>query len=273
MVDLETKLLDIHFDDGYLDASSKSGTFARYSYPSIEIHIDIPFDDDPQQNEGSITMYNLSSSSLNKIKKGINVGIFAGTTKDWGALMAAKITKVETRFDGPTKATTLSIVDYGDFQRTPANITFANGTRGETILRRLCELVGTSPAVIELGENKIYESGYKVSGSIGDAFTDIIADCKTSMYWRRGLIYIRDIKKGEDERFILNSSTGLIGSPERVETDDYKGYNVQCILQHRISTASIIQLDSKHIKGTFRVKSGRHSFDGSSFVTEMLVIE
>lgn len=264
---LDEKLLDVHIENPF------NHDYVIYRYPAIEIHVEIPFDDDPTPNEGTVTLYNLSDSSLSKIKKGINIGVFAGSPKAWGDLIAANIAKVETRFDGPTRVTNLTISDYGNIGVKQLNLTFANNTKASTILNRLCIEVNLPPMVLELPEDKIYTTGYKVTGNINDAFTEIIADCKAAMYWRRGRIYIRDLKKGNDERFKLSSETGLIGSPERVETDDYKGYNIQCILQHRISTASIIELDTKSVKGTFRAKSGRHSFDGSSFITEVLVVE
>ncbi|MGX7417816.1 phage protein [Carnobacterium gallinarum] len=267
MVDLEKKLLDVHFQD------VGAGNFVIYRLDNLEIHVDIPFDDDPTPNECAVSIFNLSQSSVSKIKKGINMSVFAGTPKDWGALLEGAVAKVETKVNGPTKETIITLVDYFNFNSKPTNITFSNDTRASTILNRLCSELGTAPAVLELPEDKIYTSGYKVSGTISDAFNEIIADCKASMYIRRGRIYIRDLKKGDDERFKLSSATGLIGSPERVETEDYKGYNIRCILQHKISTASIIELDTKNVKGTFRAKSGRHRFDGSSFTTEVLVIE
>ncbi|MEK4152286.1 phage protein [Carnobacterium sp. FSL E2-0243] len=267
MTDLEAKLLDVHFED------VGAGNFVIYRYPSMEIHVDIPFDDDPTPNECTVSIFNLSQSSISKMKKGINMSVFAGNPKDWGALLEGTCAKVETRYNGPTKETVITLTDYGNFNAKPANITFANNTRASTILNRLCAEMGSAAAVLELPEDKLYTSGYKVSGTIGDAFNEVIADCKASMYLRRGRIYIRNLKKGDDERFKLSSATGLIGSPERVETEDYKGYNIRCILQHKISTASIIELDTKDVKGTFRAKSGRHSFDGSSFITEALVIE
>ncbi len=267
MSELEAKLLDVHFED------VAAGNFVIYRYPNIEIHVDIPFDDDSTPNECIVSIFNLSQSSISKIKKGINMSVFAGNPSDWGALLEGAVAKVETKFNGPTKETVITLTDYFNFSAKPTNITFANDTKASTILNRLCSELGSAPAVLELPEDKVYSSGYKVSGTISDAFNEIIADCKASMYIRRGRIYIRDLKKGDDERFKLSSETGLIGSPERIETEDYKGYNIQCTLQHKISTASIIELDTKNIKGTFRAKSGRHSFDGSSFITEALVIE
>lgn len=264
MTDLVKRLLTVQFEGGT--------NYAKYSYPDIEIHVDVPFDDDPTANEATITLFNLSTSSINKIKKDMKMTVAGGTAKESGTLMEGVISKTNTTYVGADKQTVITLTDFGNFAKKTADITFANNTKASTILKRLCSVAGTSPATMQLPKDKVYTSGYKVSGAIEDAFVEVIRDCGAAFYWRRGRMYIRDLKKGDDERFNLSSDTGLTGSPAYVETEDYKGYNIRCVLQHRISTASIITLNSKTVKGTFRVKSGRHTFDGSSYITEALVI-
>lgn len=264
MAELVKRLLNIQFEGG--------ADVAKYTYPETEIHIDVPFDDDPTANEATVTLFNLSNSSVSKIKKGIKMTVFAGTVKEFGTLMEGVISKVSTSYVGADKETTIVLTDYGNFAGKSADITFADNTKASTILKKLCSIAGTTPAIMQLPKDKVYANGYKVSGPIEDPFIQVVRDCEAAFYWRRGRMYIRDLRKGDDERFNLSAETGLIGSPEYVENEDYKGYNIRCVLQHRISTASIISLTSKAAKGTYRVKSGRHSFDGLSYITEALVV-
>ena len=71
----------------------------------------------------------------------------------------------------------------------------------------------------------------------------------------------------------------MIGSPEPYEeeitAEDFKetikGYNITMLLQHRITTASIINLSSKIAKGKFRVRSGTHSFSPDECTTQIKV--
>ncbi|MFL2133002.1 phage protein [Desemzia sp. FAM 23990] len=261
-----------NLNERVLNVTIEGGTnYAKYSYPEIEIHVDVPFDDDPTPNEATVTIYNLSQSSVNRIKKGHKMTVNAGAKKESGVLMEGSISKVHTQISGANKETVISLADFS-FGKKTVEITFSDGTRAATILRRLAALAGITIAYLELPTNKKYEKGYKVSGSIESSFSTVIDDCGASSYYRKGKLYIRNLKKGDDERFNLSAETGLIGSPSYVETEDYKGYNIQCVLQYRIATASIITLSSRFVSGTYRVKSGRHSFDGSSFRTEALVI-
>ena len=88
------------------------------------------------------------------------------------------------------------------------------------------------------------------------------------------------MKDGDNTRFKLSADTGLLSVAEFEEessteeyTDVIKGFDVEMLLQHRIQTASIIELDSKNYKGTFRVREGTHSYSGSEFKTTAKIIQ
>lgn len=93
------------------------------------------------------------------------------------------------------------------------------------------------------------------------------------MYINKGRIFIRDENKGTETGFLLNSDTGLISSPEKVEEekDGQKiiKYKVQSLLNHKIGVDSLIKIESKTINGNYRVESGVHTGD---FITEMIVV-
>ena len=71
----------------------------------------------------------------------------------------------------------------------------------------------------------------------------------------------------------------MIGSPEPYEeemtAEDFKetinGYNITMLLQHRMTTAAIINLSSEIAKGKFRVRSGTHTFSSSECTTTISV--
>ena len=69
----------------------------------------------------------------------------------------------------------------------------------------------------------------------------------------------------------------MIGSPspfeEEITAEDYtdvvNGYEVEMLLQHRISTAAGVTLKSKNANGTYRVQSGTHRFNESEAITKI----
>lgn len=253
-----------------IDAPTETTT---YTNDSLEIHFEVNFDDDEKPNQNYAQIYNLSPSSLSKIRKGYNISISAGYKGEYGLLSSGKITSVTSVYETADKVTTINFNEGTDYSSgSTKNITFRNGTRGSQIISKLVSTLGIKLAQLSLPYNKVYKTGFKVTGTIEDKLLQVVQDCGAVMYWRRGSMVIRSIKAGDDERFQLDESTGLIEPPQPVNDTSIKGWSVRCLLQHRISTASIIQLKSSSVNGQFRAKIGKHYYDGNDFLSEFTVV-
>lgn len=269
-----------------------------FNSDDLEIRFENPFDDDPKPNQTVIEIYNLSKSTLSHMKKGDYVTLQAGYDKDVGVIANGKASKILTSKDGVDKITKIYMLEGDDFTRVkvtpktadPAEkytkgknkgkskkqamkISFKKGTTGLTIIKRLIDVLGIKlGAPIKLVKNKVYKKGYTVTGLILNNLEEVVRDCGSVMYHRRGKLIIRPLKEGTDERFLLSEDTGLIGSPEPFDDDGIKGFKVKCLLQHRITTASIIQIKSKTANGKYRVRKGKHVADTDDYYTEFEVI-
>lgn len=282
----------IHTSNGYL----------KFKNSDLEIQFEVEFDDDSKPNINKLIVYNLTQNTIHRIKKGYNLSLSAGYKGDVGVICEGKITRVATVYTDVDKITTITFKEGTDYsnikvdtktadpaqkyyvknrktgkkevreRKQTMQITFAKNTTAETIIKRLAKILGIKIAKFELPRNKVYKKGFKVTGKIEDKLVSVVEDCGASMYWRKGKMIIRSITKGDDERFVLSTNTGLIGSPTSFDKDGEKGYYVKCLLQHRITTASIITIKSKSANGKFRVKEGTHTCNGNEFITEMKVI-
>lgn len=113
-----------------------------------------------------------------------------------------------------------------------------------------------------------------------DAIRKYSEVCGISTYINQGKAYAQHISKGKNGYFNLNVNTGLINSPEEFTeeitaedyTDTIRGYNVKCILQHRMTTGSVVNLQSEEVKGEFRVRAGKHIFNESECVSEVELV-
>lgn len=256
---------------------------ADFSNSDFHIEFEVPFDDDSSPNEIVVEIYNLSSTSINRIKKGNKLVLQAGYKSDYGIISQGKISRVLTSRDGVDKVTAIYMTegqDYSGVKVTTATstdkkalkIAFGKGTKADAIIRKLVNALGIRLGEMKLPKNPTYKNGYTVTGNILNNLSDVVKDCGASLYYRRGTLIIRSIKEGSDERFVLEEATGLLGSPDPFEEDELKGYTANCLLQHRVATASIIQIKSKTANGQYRVKKGKHVASGSDFKTEMTVI-
>lgn len=257
---------------------------ADFTNDKFHIEFESPFDDDEKPNETKIMIYNLSTNSISRIKKGANLTLQAGYRSDYGVITEGTIDRTLTEQDGVDKITSIYLLegkDYSDVEVTAETstnigselrIAFKAGTKASVIIRTLVKDLGFQIADMKLPTDKIYSNGYTATGQILNNLTEVVKDCGASMYWRRGKMIIRSIKEGDDERFVLESSTGLTESPEPFEEEDAKGFNVKSLLQHRITTASIIELKSRTANGKYRAKKGKHVATSSDFRTEVQVI-
>ncbi|WP_416730309.1 phage protein [Fictibacillus sp. JL2B1089] len=261
---------------------------ASFTNEELEIRFEAPFDDDIQPNQSKVQIYNLSKSTLSRLRKGQNATIQAGYEGDIGVLSSGVVSKIVTKWEGLDKITSIYFIEGEDFTRIKVtnsttnkkgslSIGFKEGSDGLTIIKRLVSVLGIKlGAPITLKKNVIYKKGYIVTQLIMNNLEEVVRDCGSIMYHRRGKLVIRPVDIGTDEKFTLEENTGLIGSPSEFEITDKKGsedkavrgYTVKCLLQHRISTCSVLKIKSKSANGQYRAFKGKHIADADDFYTE-----
>ncbi|MBA2878057.1 hypothetical protein HNR63_001111 [Anoxybacillus kamchatkensis] len=243
----------------------------------LTVEFEAPFDDDMEPNESKITIYNLSQKTVNQLKRNQQLTLDAGYKQDHGVLLSGYISKVENKGERTDVKTTIYVLDTKPFDtKKTVKKSYKKGIKASQILRDLIASFSLKVAVLKLPKDKVYTKGYTVNGEIIEQLNKIAKDCGASAYINKGQLYIRSLKEGDDTRFKLSSDTGLIGSPEPFEEEVdgriIKGYKVKCLLQYRLTTASIVEIQSKTVNGKFRVRKGRHYWNGNEFYTEMEVI-
>lgn len=248
----------------------------------FDMEFEIPFDDDTVANEAEFVVYNLSDSTANKFKIGGSIAMTAGYGSDTGVIFEGYISKVKTIREGVDRITTIYALD--DVKYTPQmleELTFAENTNASTILKSLLSRLNLPIEVFAPKRDFTYDSETKIDGSIVEAIKEYSDVCGVSTYIYKQRIYCRPLTDGDNLHFNINSDTGMIGSPEPFEeentsekyVDTVHGYNITMILQHRMGTAGIVNVNSLNYSGQYRVSSGTHSYDGLSATTEIKCIE
>lgn len=268
----------------------------------LTIKFTVPFDDNTEPNESTIDIYNLSDKTISAIKKNDKCTITAGYKGDTGVILNGRVSLVKTTHDGVDKCTTIYVLDSEDLTaKSIESKSYAAGTSASNILKDLAKKVGLPITVLKLPTDVKYSKGWTCEGAILEEMSKVATHCGAAVYINKGNLYIRPLTEGDDTNFVLSVDTGLIGTPteftEEVEVSEEDlqhmatqkgqskiktvgdkkvieehGYNVSALLQHRITTASLITLNSKYAKGSFRVRSGVHRYD-DTFVTEMVIVD
>lgn len=247
----------------------------------LDMEFDVEFDDDTETNESEITVYNLSDTTIQNIKKGEKLTLTAGYKEDTGIILSGFISQVKTSFDDLDKVTSIKVVDSaGGAEREIKDLAFAKGVSASKVLRKLIEMTKLPLAVFSIQRDFVYKDGLTINDGLMETIKKQAQVCGVSAYVNKGQVYVQPLSKGEDVNFSLTVDTGLISLSEFEEeitaekfTDAVKGYEITMLLQHRISTGSILNIQSKNVSGRYRVREGQHTYDGSDFLTKVKAIE
>lgn len=248
----------------------------------LDCEFDCEFDDDAVANEAEIVIYNLTDKTINQFKHNAKITITAGYGSDTGVIFSGFIVEKQTYFEDVDKVTVIRVLDDRNREeREIENISYSANTKASYILKDLCGRVGLPIAVFKVARDYTYTDEVTVDGDLFDKIEDYAKICGVSAYVCKSKLYVRSLKDGDNTRFKLSAETGLLSVSEfekKNKSDEFgeeivKGFKIECLLQHRIQTASIIELDSKNYKGKFRVQSGEHRYNGSDFITKAKIIQ
>ena len=255
----------------------KSGNVTLNS-ENLDIEFVIPFDDDTEANEAEIIVYNLSKTTLQGLKYNASISVEAGYKNDTGVIFNGFISDIKTKWESVDKITTLKALDDMNLkERDIVEKTYKKGTKASYILKDLIGMIKLPLAVFRVKRDHTYKDEVKVSGQLMQNIRKYAEVCGISVYINKSKIYARHISEGDNTNFIINASTGLIGIPEEftetITAEDYEdtinGYKAECVLQHRLTTASIVKLESRNANGTYRVCSGEHRFNEDEAITKI----
>lgn len=247
----------------------------------IDLEFEVKFDDDLEANECEIIVYNLSQNTIKNLIVNNPISITAGYQNDTGVIFRGYISRIKTKREGCDKITTIYALDSFDLQEKDlAEITYAAGSTASYILKDLIGKTHLPIAVFEPKRDWTYEDEQSISGGLMENIRKYSEVCGISTYINQGKVYVQSISKGINGYFNLNSDTGLINSPneyeENITAEDYedtiKGLEIECLLQHKITTGSVISLQSQNYSGEYRVRSGTHTFSPDEAITKIKVM-
>ena len=245
----------------------------------LDLEFTVPFDDDLEANEAEIIIYNLTQDTINQFKYHAVISIEAGYIGDTGVIFRGYIDRVKTSREGADKITTIRAFDDVS-KKTVESISFAAGTKASYILKTLVNKTGIPIAVMKIRRDYTYKDETTVDGDLMENIKKYSEVCGVSTYVCKGKIYCRYIKDGDNINFTVSENTGMIGTPEEyqeeITAEDYKdtinGYEIEMLLQHRMQTAAIVNINSVYVNGKFRVRSGEHTFNDSGCITKIKVM-
>lgn len=243
-----------------------------FQSPPLTIEIDVPFSDSSDANVANVQLMNLSQESIAVCEQDSPVAIRAGYRGDTGIIALGVIEEVVTQIEGANKVTTLTVGDGTDkWLSRRVNRSWSPGVKASQIVNDLVSLLGLDIGEIDLSTDVTYPSGRTFSTAIKVALEELAVDTGAKLHIRNGAVFVTPQGRTQRELIVLSADTGLLDTPYRDSTR-VDAYRVKMLLQHRITTDSLVEIQSSAVSGRFRVAEGRHVSDSGEHVTECVVV-
>ena len=242
---------------------SITGVNKTFSYPDLEVNFSGDFNEDPEPNIYSVEIYNLSRDSISDINEGEAIILNAGYQEDIGIISAGVITGVDV---DNRNVDVITKIEFQDASNEWLNAVISRSYTGpvlaSTIIEDLAQSIGLEIGNINLVNDINYQTGKTVFGKLSNTIRRIARECNTEINISSGRIDFVGRNAGFETGFILNSETGLISSPEKIDSKDSQSeYLVRMLLNHRIRPRSVLEIESLTVSGTFFVIRGTYNSD------------
>ena len=283
-------------DKGYwiqqIEVMAGQKKFTNEGKDALEIEFDIPFSNNKEPDIAEITIYNLSDSSIEQIKKDGYIMVNAGYKQlgNIANIFTGQIEEVATEWLYVDKVTKIKATDGGDaWRKIKVNKTYQKNTKASDIMRDLANAMGYEITKIEPKEDITYKLGKTITSYASTSLDQLAKDTKSKLFINKNRITIADEDKGNNTGVLLNENSGLIGTPSMIKDEtgdkndarDYeankkendkerKAWRVTSLLNPMFETDTIIKVESRTINGEYRIVGGVHNRD---FNTELVVVE
>lgn len=233
--------------------------------PPFTIEFDITRNTLTSANVCSIRIYNLSQNNRNAIRFNImDTGDFRavelragyGETQNLPVIFSGNITQAWSVRESVNFITAIECFDGGfAFANAETNVVFPSGTAQLTVLQTLA---GSLPNV-SLGAIGSYPGSLSRGAAIAGSTTDQLATISGGGFFiDNGKAHVLgDSECLEGEMLVINSSSGLLGTPVREQTI----LNFDMIFEPRLIVGQKIQLDSgtgANFNGFYKIISLKH---------------
>ncbi len=229
---------------------------------------------EPKPNKLEANIYNLAKKTRDRITKPkVSVTLEAGYKTDIGLLFKGDLRKVWDTHERPEVVTKLSSGD-GDASLRGArfNESFGPNTKISDILLKMVDKLGVNAQAAKdrirrgdfRGSLKEFANGFTYSGPLQAEFEKRMRDAGLGWSIQNGeLLVLGDKETKQTRAVVLNASSGLLGSPERVTNDKQHphAWKFRFMLTAAVTCGVKVVLDSLEFKGTLRVHKITHQGD------------
>lgn len=225
---------------------------------------------DPSPDTCRVSVSNLSSRTRHALsQRPTRIQLEAGYGADLSLLFSGDLMEAPSRLD---TATWITEIVAGDgmraYRHARARRSFGPGTPRKDLIKDVAASMGlrvpkTVDEAIDLGRTVL--NGESLAGPAAAALTELLAPTGRSWSIHGGqLRVLRDDELVRSDIPLVSPGTGLVGSPEIMPQDRPGGrarVMLEVALDGRLEPGMGIRLESRDVRGTYKVRTLRHDGD------------
>lgn len=255
-----------NFDRQYRLSAGKAGSqgFEIGEGPRpLHISFSVEKADTDSANTAKVSLWNLSPAHKSELNKDdCVVSLRAGYGSVMPLIFAGVVTFCKTKLDGSDELTEAELVDNRiELRDTYVSVSYTGSVNCKTLIQDTADQMGVTVSFSYNATFKEIPNGYSYVGPARNVLTKA---CETSgLVWsiNNGVLQVK--KPGDTmsrEVYELSAETGLVGTPERVQISEEDGsfsygWDVEYLMNAAINIDDFVYLNSKYVRGYFRVYS------------------
>ncbi len=234
---------------------------------NLRVSFDIEKNSNSEPNNGSIFVYNLNEKNRNRISSGeFNKAILAVGYEQPRVIYGGDVLSVVQHREDLDFITELILGDgQKDIEGAMISVTVKSGSTDADIIKEcLKTMPNTETEVIELPNKRALPRSKVMNANTRDILTGVAKNQNADWSIQDGALIIlpKDKVLSDNEGFVLNQNTGMIGSPQR--TND--GMEVRCLLNASMQIGGLVRVESiiKEYNGDYKITKLQHKGDIST---------
>ncbi len=266
-----------------------------FDYDELDVEFEVKCTDDNKSDLATIKLYNLSDTTLQKLKLNQDVSIDAGYRDLHGVIFNGIVESISTSRDENDFITTIEATPNNRaYANTIINRQFKAGIKASEVIKQIEKMCNFTMDIKELAKDTIYPNGKVFSGRLSNVIPILARDTGTISRFTNTTIEFKLPNKAYSSVLHLGAEQGLIRIDKKMDKADIKEkkglqvesknksnvdkkiskskFDIECLLVPLIKIGQLLEIESILFKGQVVVKecnfvaSGLESFTVSASV-------
>lgn len=266
-----------------------------FDYDELDVEFEVKCTDDNKSDLATIKLYNLSNTTLQKLKLNQDVSIDAGYRDVHGVIFNGIVESISTSRDENDFITTIEATPNNRaYANTIINRQFKAGIKASEVIKQIGTMCNFTMDIKELAKDTVYQNGKVFSGRLSNVIPILARDTGTICRFTNTTIEFKLSNKAYSSVLHLGAEQGLIRIDKKMDKADIKEkkgpqvesknksnvdkkiskakFDIECLLIPLIKIGQLLEIESTLFKGRVVVKecnfvaSGLESFTVSASV-------